>query len=529
MTDRAGPQEERVLVLAPTPRDAELCARIFEEAGMTSFSCCDLGMLQAEIEIGAGAILLPEEAVTHGYTDELVAWFGRQPPWSDLPVLVMSRPGADSATVAEAMDRFGNVTVLERPIRVTALVSAARTALRARQRQYEARRHLAQIERSALELVEADRRKDEFLAILAHELRNPLAPIRSSLSILQHTGSGDPQARRVHTIIERQVEHIVRLVDDLMEVSRITRGKIELRKQPVELGAALRGAMEIGRPAIEAAHHELTLELPPFPLIVEGDAVRLAQVFANLLNNAAKYTVSGGRILVAAAREDDVAVVSVRDNGTGIPSDVLPHVFELFVQGGPPADRAPDGLGIGLTLARRLVEMHSGTITAHSDGPGRGSEFVVRLPLAPKLTVGLGNEPVAHATRLAPRRILVVDDNRDAAASLGLLLELLGTDVHISSNGPDALAALDTFRPSVVVLDIGMPGMDGHEVARQVRQRPAGRDTTLIALTGWGQDEDRRRSRAAGFDHHLVKPADIGALESLLASLDVGQKDRVGN
>jgi len=528
VTDRAGAHEERVLVLAPTPRDAALCARMFEDAGVMCSCCDDLAMLQAEIKVGAGAILLPEEAVTRGHTDELVAWLGRQPPWSDLPVLIMARPGADSGTVAEAMDRFGNVTVLERPIRVTALVSAARTALRARQRQYEARRHLAQIERSALELIEADHRKDEFLAVLAHELRNPLAPIRNSLSILQLTASGDSQAERIHMIIERQVDHIVRLVDDLMDVSRITRGKITLRKQPIELGTALRGAMELSRQAIEAAHHELTLELPSSPLIVEGDAVRLAQVFANLLNNAAKYTADGGRIQVVVGREDDVAVISVRDNGSGISREMLPHVFELFVQDRQPANRVPSGLGIGLTLARRLVELHAGSVVAHSEGPGRGSEFVVRLPLAAALTAGIGDERVARGTRLAARRILVVDDNHDAASSLGRLLEVLGADVRVACDGREALEALDTFRPSVIVLDIGMPGMDGHEVARRVRQLPGGGNTMLIALTGWGQEEDRRRSQAAGFDHHLVKPADIGALQALLAALDEAQKDRVG-
>jgi CheY-like chemotaxis protein len=314
-----------------------------------------------------------------------------------------------------------------------------------------------------------------------------------------------------------------------MDVSRITRGKITLRKQRIELGTALRGAMELSHQAIEAAHHELTLELPSSPLIVEGDAVRLAQVFANLLNNAAKYTGDGGRIQVVVGREDDVAVISVRDNGSGISCEMLPHVFELFVQGGQPADRAPSGLGIGLTLARRLVEMHAGSVVAHSEGPGCGSEFVVRLPLAAALTAGKENERVARGTRLADRRILVVDDNRDAASSLGTLLEALGADVRVVCDGRAALAALDTFRPSVIVLDIGMPGMDGHEVARRVRQRPGCRNTTLIALTGWGQEEDRRRSQAAGFDHHLVKPADIGALQALLASLDEAQKDRVGS
>ncbi|HVF62127.1 MAG TPA: ATP-binding protein [Thermoanaerobaculia bacterium] len=378
------------------------------------------------------------------------------------------------------------------------------------------------------QLQEADRRKDEFLAILAHELRNPLAPIRNSLHILRLGARNDPTAERVTEMMERQVNHMVRLVDDLMEVSRITRGKIELRKEPVEIAAVVRSAVETSRPLIEAAGHQLTVAVPPEPLTLEGDPVRLAQVFANLLNNAAKYTDDGGRICLTVRREGgDAIAVSVRDTGTGISADMLPRVFELFTQVDRSAGRAQGGLGIGLTLVKSLVEMHGGSVEAHSEGPGRGSEFVVRLPLsaAPRRAGEPGPEERPPAI-LALRRVLVVDDNRDAAESLAMLLKLLGSEVHVAYDGPGALEAVTSYRPSVVLLDIGMPGMDGHEVARRIRSQPELQDVALIAITGWGQEEDRRRSHEAGFDSHLIKPVDVGALEGLLASLEGGAGGR---
>jgi CheY-like chemotaxis protein/two-component sensor histidine kinase len=311
---------------------------------------------------------------------------------------------------------------------------------------------------------------------------------------------------------------MVRLVDDLLEVSRITRGKIELRKEHVALAGVLRAAVEASRPLIDACGHTLEVGLPDEPLVVDGDHVRLAQVFANLLNNSAKYTDRGGRIRVGARREAGEAVVSVSDNGIGITSDLLPRVFDLFTQGGRAGERAQGGLGIGLTLVRMLVGMHGGRVEARSAGPGRGSEFIVRLPLADGPAHDEKHMEGQPGGVLASRRVLVVDDNRDAADSLGVLLGLLGADVRVVYGGVAALEAVETYHPSAVLLDIGMPGMDGHEVARRIRRRPDCRDVTLIALTGWGREDDRRRSELAGFDHHLVKPADAGVLEALLAS-----------
>lgn len=372
-------------------------------------------------------------------------------------------------------------------------------------------------------LREADRRKDEFLATLAHELRNPLAPIRNGLHILRMTAAASAadagSTMRIHELLEEQVNHMVRLVDDLMEVSRITGGKIELRKERVDLATVLQSAIEISAPLIDAAHHRLTVSLPSELLVVDADAMRLAQVIANLLNNSAKYTKNGGGIWLTAWREDDNAVISVRDNGMGIPSAVLPKVFDLFAQAERTYDRARGGLGIGLTLVRSLVELHGGRVEAMSEGAGKGSEFLVRLPLAEQLAPARHENPVSQKSVVASHRILVVDDNRDAGDTIGMILEMLGAEVHIVRDGPSALAALNSYRPQTVLLDIGLPGMDGYEVARRARQLPRGRDLTLVAVTGWGQAEDRRRSKEAGMDHHLVKPVDIAALEKLLATV----------
>ncbi|MBB3259381.1 signal transduction histidine kinase/DNA-binding response OmpR family regulator [Paraburkholderia bannensis] len=380
---------------------------------------------------------------------------------------------------------------------------------------------VTQLKSAEQALREADRRKDEFLATLAHELRNPLAPIRNGLHILRLAGAGSAAAQRTHDMLERQLDHMVRLVDDLMEVSRITGGKIGLRKEAVELGSVLRQAVETSRALIDAAGHRLTVSVPPEPLVLDADPVRLCQVVANLLNNAAKYTDPGGQIWLTAYGESDglgsSAVVSIRDNGMGIAAPMLSKVFDLFIQGERTYSRAQGGLGIGLTLVRSLVELHGGSVEARSDGLGRGSEFVVRLPMAAAARADeTGERPALPAHTLVGRNILIVDDNRDAADSLGVLLELLGAQVRIVRDGKAALAMFDSWPPDVVLLDIGMPGMDGYEVARRARAHPASAAVLLIALTGWGQDEDRRRSKEAGIDFHLVKPVDMRALHQLL-------------
>jgi len=370
------------------------------------------------------------------------------------------------------------------------------------------------------ELREIDRKKDEFLATLAHELRNPLAPIRNSLVVLR-AGRGAGDTARIHEMIERQVGHLIRLVDDLLEVSRITSGKVELRRERVELGEIVRAALESSMPAIDAAGHRLDLALASEPLVLEADAVRLTQVLANLLNNAAKYTEEGGAILLSTRREGSRAVISVRDNGLGIQPAMLPRVFDLFAQVGHTLGRAQGGLGIGLALVKRLVEMHGGRVEARSDGWNTGSEFLVTLPLAspaPETTAGALPSARAPASLAPRRRFLVVDDNRDAADSLALLLEVYGADVQVAYDGISALATLRSSpRPDVVLLDLGMPDMDGFEVASRIRKQPELVGIVLVALTGWGQPEDRRATRAAGFDLHLVKPVSPPELRDLIA------------
>lgn len=376
-----------------------------------------------------------------------------------------------------------------------------------------------QIERIRAEeaLKEADRRKDEFIAMLAHELRNPLAPIRNAIRMLPHAAEAGA-LERLQQMMERQADHMVRLVDDLMEVSRITTGKIELRRTLVVLADVLASAVETSMPNIDQARHRLNVSLAPDNLMVDADAVRLAQVFANLLNNAAKYTEDGGHIRLSARREGSEAVVEVIDSGIGIAPDMLGYVFDMYAQTIDAAGRWQGGIGLGLYLVRRLVEMHGGSVEACSAGAGRGSRFVVRLPLVEGCPRAMpGDVKAASAEDLRQRRVLIVDDNRDAAESLTMLLEHFGAQVQMAHDGPAALQAIDAGTPDAVLLDIGMPGMNGYEVARRVRAQPRFNPVLLVALSGWGGEEDRRRSQECGFDHHLVKPVDIAVLRALLA------------
>jgi PAS domain S-box-containing protein len=367
-------------------------------------------------------------------------------------------------------------------------------------------------------LREADNRKDEFLATLSHELRNPLAPLRSSLEIVKRLATAPPSASAALEIMDRQLSHLVRLVDDLLEVSRITRGQVELRREQLRLDAAIHSAIETSEPLIRAGNHRLIVSLPDEPLMLDADPVRLAQIFGNLLNNAAKYSDKGGQIEIAARRDGDAALVTIRDSGDGIPSEQFAKLFQIFTRGERSARRNQSGLGIGLALVRRLTEMHGGRVEASSEGIGKGSCFSVRLPLnvrqvaAPKAR---GRDP----STIDSLSVLVVDDNQDAAESLAMLLRTAGAAVHVAHDGPAAIAEFERSEPDVVLLDIGMPDMDGCEVARRLREISPADRVALVALTGWGQDEDRRRVREAGFDHHLVKPVDLASLQSLLTSL----------
>ena len=368
-------------------------------------------------------------------------------------------------------------------------------------------------------LREADQRKDEFLATLAHELRNPLAPIRTAAEVLTRPDLADEQLSWSRQVIHRQVEHMARLLDDLLDVARITRGKLQLRKQPVDLGTVVDTAVEAARPLITARKHGLAVDLPPDLPTLDADPVRLAQVLSNLLTNAAKYTDPPGRIQLTARVAGDSVRISVKDNGIGLSASLLDHVFEMFSQGENEHGRAEGGLGIGLALVKGLVDLHGGTIAVRSDGPGMGSEFVVTLPCRTSAAaLRVEPRPPEPKGTAAVRRILVADDNQDAANTLAMLLRLAGHEVHTAHGGQTALALASTVRPEIALLDIGMPDLDGYEVAKQLRAAPWGATVKLIALTGWGQEEDKRRAQAAGFDHHLTKPVDPDRLEALLAA-----------
>ena len=378
-----------------------------------------------------------------------------------------------------------------------------------------------ELRRLAAELSEADRRKDVFLATLAHELRNPLAPIRNGLQVMKLSRNNGEALEKVRAMMDRQVSQLVRLVDDLLDVSRIAQEKVELRKERVELRAVIDAAVETSRPAIEQAGHELAVVVPNEPIFVDGDPTRLAQVVSNLLNNSAKYTHRGGRILLTAGREDGTAVVSVKDDGIGIPPAMLDKVFVMFTQVDRTLEKTTGGLGIGLSLVKGLLEMHGGTIVAKSDGEGMGSEFVVRLPVVMSDVAGPDrpNKQTSEVLLSTLRRILVVDDNVDAAETLGQVLEMLGNEVRTANDGEAGVEVAAQFRPDVVLMDIGMPKLNGYEAARRIRQHSWSRGMVLVALTGWGQDDDRKKSADAGFDHHLVKPVKMDALTKLLSGL----------
>jgi signal transduction histidine kinase/ActR/RegA family two-component response regulator len=502
----------RVLMLCATRRDARMTADLLGRAGIHALDCPDMAAAVREMAAGAGALLVAEEMLEASETELLTQALAAQEPWSDLPVLLLAWPGAASTSVDQAMHALANVTVIERPVRVASLVSVVRAALRARARQLDLRDLLQNLR-------QVDRRRIEFLATLAHELRNPMAPLTTTLALLERTRPTPAEAQPHYVVMARQLDHMGRLIDDLMEMSRLTRGKISLQPGLLALDEVLRDAVELSRPMLSARRQVLCLGAVPPGLDVHGDGVRLAQVFANLLNNAAKYTPPGGHIGIEVHQLDDMARVTVRDDGSGIPPEMLDSIFDMFVQVSDTARAAQGGLGIGLTLVRKLVELHGGRVVARSEGLGRGSEFEVLLPLAS------ASAACAEATHDASQplcgvgRVLVVDDNHDAADSLAALLELLGAETSVAYGGVQALEVADSTRPAFAILDIGMPGMDGWQLAARLRADPALAGLVLIALSGWKTDDDPPRAAGAaarGFDHHLMKPPNIERLIAVL-------------
>ena len=436
--------------------------------------------------------------------------------------------------LAQANERLAEANTTLQAEKTRELETLNRILQRANQELEAANRSLQTevTERTRIELAlkEADRHKDEFLAMLAHELRNPLAPIHNAVRLMHRQELADPQLVWSRDVIGRQLAHLTRLVDDLLDVSRITRGKINLNKEVLELGDLVVRTVETVQPLIDERGHTLTVAVPPSSLTVLGDPTRLSQALGNVLTNAAKYTERGGQIELSARQLGAEVEIRVRDDGIGIPPDLMPRIFNLFTQLDRSSGPSQSGLGIGLALVQRLIEMHGGSVAAHSEGPGQGSEFVIRLPtyIREKLKSELTSQQPsvleqsmmnAEGAARTQRRILVADDNNDALESLATLLQLSGHEVYTAANGAVALESAEQHRPEVVLLDIGMPKLDGYEVARRIRSQPWGQRITLVALTGWGQDSDRRRSQEAGFDSHLVKPLDLDKLTELLAAL----------
>lgn len=689
--------QDFILVLAPTTGDAALSRSLLAEARFEARVYTDVGDFCRAYDDGVGALLLTEDLMAKGSELTcLLELLHAQPTWSDVPILMLTDRGADSPAALSAMELLGNVIVLERPVRITTLVSALRTALKARRRQYELRDQIEALSRSVAEravasdelrkhthrlrllweaasvlltseepdamlrglfhriardlgvdlclnymvdesgenlrlessmglteddarrmetlkfgqavcgtvalqrrpitatfvqqsndplvqvfkglgvrsytsnplladerllgtlafgsrtrdrftveeieftkticqyvstayerarlvrsLRDGDRHKDEFLATLAHELRNPLAPIRNGLQVLRLAMHDPAAVEQALTMMERQLGQMIRLIDDLLDLNRISRGKIELKQERIDLAEVVNRAVETSRPLIDSRNHTLTVEPPEGATFVRGDAARLAQVFANLLNNAAKYTEPGGQIRFAVRRRDGEVEASIRDDGVGISREMLPHVFDLFAQADGSLQRSQGGLGIGLTLVKKLVELHGGEVEARSEGLGRGTEIVVRLPRVQGTSVSnvIDAQQPGVAAPHSQLRILVADDNRDSADTLAMMLQIIGNDVRTGHDGAEAIETAETFRPDVVLLDLGMPNVNGFDACRAIRSRPWARRAVIIAMTGWGQEEDRRKTRDAGFDHHLVKPVDPAGLMKLLAEL----------
>ena len=500
--------DQRALVWA-VGRDGPLTCGFLAEEGLDTLACRSIEELCSELLRGAGVVIIAGELLSTEAVTQLCACIARQPPWSDIPIIVVAGAHDEGAAPLTLFEDLGSVAVLHRPLSLDTLGSGVRAALRARRRQYQVRDLLLQRE-------EAERRREEFLAMLAHELRNPLAPIRTGLQVLRLSDSKDMTAR-THAIIERQVGNLSRLVDDLLDVSRITRGTILLRKERIPVFEVLKQAAD-GHAALAGEKGlSLVLTAPDEPLYVEADPTRLEQMVGNVLTNAIKFTPRKGVIELAASRDGEMAVICIRDSGIGIPQHMLTRIFELFAQTDRPLDRAQGGLGIGLTVVKSLAELHGGAVEAHSEGDGKGAEIVIRLPLGAAATRVERQPLIDDDPNRRPRRVLVVEDNHDAAEVLATYLRACGHTVHIAHDGGAGLTAARREQPDVIICDIGLPGVDGYEFARRLRAEPRLRPCLLVAVTGYGEARDRQRGAEAGFAHYLTKPADPREIERLLA------------
>ena len=496
--------EQRILIHAPAGQDAALAARVLASGAIDGVACDSINELARQLSLGAGGVLTVEEALHAGAWQVLNEHVQQQPDWSDLPILLLTRSGQDSLPLRQAIATLGNLTLLERPVRALTLITSAHAMLRARARQYQVR--------------ESARRKDEFIATLGHELRNPLAPIRSSAAVLSRLYPDAGEITKVREVIERQVAQLTRLVDDLLDVARITTGKVTLQREDVLLGQIIGHVVELCQEPASAKGIALTVDLPPQPLLLHADHARLVQIFSNIVSNAIKFTPPGGHIHISAQMAGEQVQVSMEDNGIGLDAEAIPRIFSMFEQSRAPSGQLASGLGIGLSLARQFAELHGGSVQAYSAGAGQGSRFVVTLPAweAPQSVAAPAAPGPATAAPGLAVRILVVDDNRDAADALQTMFQLDGHAAAVAYDGQQALAQVALAWPRLIVMDLGMPGMDGYETARQVRRLANGRDCLMIALTGWGQGDARQRTLEAGFDFHLTKPADYMAITALL-------------
>jgi len=492
--------------------DQVLSAGFLREEGIDVEACPGMADLARRVVPGVGCIVLVEEALAEPELEVFHDALAMQPPWSDMPLLVIAAQGSSLAALVEnVFPLSGNVTILQRPLHPLSLISAVKVALRSRQRQYQVRDLITERERAV-------RSRDEFLAMLAHELRNPLAPIRNAVHLLGSLDVADPRFHKWREMIGKQTRHITRLVDDLLDVSRLELGKVELRRQRVDLNEAIAGAVEACMPITGDHRHAVTVRTAGEPLVVDADPVRLEQAIGNLIVNAAKFTPAGGQIVVEASREGNRGVIAVTDTGVGIRPEMLETIFDLFAQSDVTIARTEGGLGIGLTLVKRLVELHGGTVSASSPGVGKGSRFEARLPLMPAEAAHRRGARPSIASK--PKRVLIAEDGDDTRESLGMLVTTWNHKVVYATTGPDAVRMAREERPDVALIDIGLPGFDGYAVAREIRGEGSrwSRDVRLIALTGYGQASDRTRALEAGFDVHLLKPVDPVELEVVLAA-----------
>ena len=516
---------ELVIVVAPTARDAQATCRILAAAGLQAQASRGLDVLAQMLEAGAGALIVTDATLGGDVGAAVLDAVARQPAWSNLPVLALCGAAVRTPRLADALRQLRNVTVLDRPVTTQALVSATQAALRGRAWQYRIRDQWVELLAAQATMRLADQRKDEFLATLAHELRNPLAPIKTGLELLARVGHDAPRRERLLGMMDRQLGHLVHLIDDLLEVSRIASGKLELRCECIDLRDVARQAHEACQQQIDQAGHRLTVVLPEHPVFVAGDLTRLVQAVSNLLSNACKYTDRGGQMVLLVSSNSDPTVgamgaarIDVQDSGLGIPADMIERVFDMFAQVNRTLDRAQGGLGIGLALVRKFVRLHGGEVTAHSAGPGHGSRFTIMLEPLPiesaytpaSTAEGQSSDPLRRL------KVLVVDDNVDAAQALAALLALDAHELLVAHDGAQALAAAEHFGPDVVFCDLGLPGLSGLDLAKALRLQPASARARMVAVTGWGSADDRQRSQAAGFDAHLTKPVSTQALVAVL-------------